>query len=123
MSYHVRVPRRVTRPPRTPAPYPLYPLSNAQPLPPGIKLVPLQESASWWTPNRKMMAGIAIVIFIIALLVWLDRRDEPPPRRRRSDVKKQSTAQMAKNLYERLKDRGGIDETTMRSLAQLARNA
>ena len=123
MSYHVRVPRRVMRPPRTLAPYPLYPLSNAQPLPPWMKLVPLQEAASWWTPNRKMMAGIAIVIFIIALLVWLDRRDEPPPRRRRSDVKKQSTAQMAKNLYERLKDRGGIDETTMRSLAQLARNA
>lgn len=124
MSYHVPKPRLVRRANTTQlAPYPLYPLSEAQALPPEIPLTPIAE------PNRnarRFFIGFVVVVALLALLAWLDSRsdgDEDGPVPGRSPIRKQSTAQMAKNLYERLEARGGASDTTMRSLAQLAKNA
>lgn len=122
MGYHVAKPRRSRAPIR--AAVPLYPLASAQQnLPANVPLVPLQAPPD--NSKKKLLIGILLVVGLLALLAWLNSREEklesnPRPR---SDVKKQSTAQMAKNLYRRLEARGGVSESTMRSLAQLARKA
>jgi hypothetical protein len=73
---------------------------------------------------KALVAVIVIIAIVLAILWWLDRLSaQNRVRRNPSPVQKQSTAQMAKNLYQRLQARGGVDETAMRSLAQLSRNA
>lgn len=145
MSYHVPPVRRVVSRRRTrPAPYPIYPLSVAHPLPPDVPLLPIKPSGdglSSETPpraasdTRKIVLGILVVVALMAFLAWLERRErdegadeegEPEPlrlNRPRSNIRKQSTAQLAKTLHERLEDRGDADAATMRTLARLAKDA
>lgn len=135
MSYHLppsRVPGLLARPQqRQPLPpYPIYPLAAAQPLPPGVELQPLPRQRRFGL--REILIGVAVVLVIMLVLYWLDQRRR---RRERAEVRanareverinsrKRSTAQMAKDLYRRLEERGGANETTMRSLAQLSKNA
>lgn len=130
MTYHVPRPRRVGLLPQ-PAPYPVYPLSSAQP-PSGVPLVPLPGPTEHRpaTPpvGKRLLVGALIVVALLALLAWLNRQedsedDDDDGVRPVDHIRKQSTAQMAKNLYERLDERGGVSESTMRSLRQLAKNA
>lgn len=122
MSYHLHEPRRISRraaPQRVQVPtYSLAPYENLLPL------SAAEPPQSGLTPTaKKVIAIIVVVLLVLALLWWLDQREKREVKPNRSPIRKQSTAAMAKSLYERLQDRGGVDETTMRSLAQLSRNA
>lgn len=105
-----------------PARVPVYPLQAAPP-----QLLPLSEaqaSSAGLSREKKLLIVVVVILAVVALLWWLDRREKDQlQKNKRTRVRKQSTAAMAKNLYQRLQDRGGVDETTMRSLAQLSRNA
>lgn len=128
MSYHVASPRRVSRRPRTAGreldaytsllgngvpQYPLVPLSQA----PQSLAQPSDHRM------RNLILVVVVVLLVAALLWWIDKQNEKVVKPNRSRAKKQSTAAMAKNLYKRLDDRGGVNDTTMRSLQQLGRNA
>jgi hypothetical protein len=120
MTYHV-VPLPA---PRQAAPSPSYLRGVAlQPLP----SAPLGEAPArrGLSPQMKaLVVAIVVVLIVVALLWWIERMSgERELQRNSRSPRKQSTAQMAKNLYQRLQDRGGVDHTTMRSLAQLSRNA
>lgn len=127
MSYHLSVPRRVTarRLPQQPPVYPLYPLASIHPVPPGVSLSPLpSQDARERDVGRKILIGIVVVVVILAILAWLGEQERGVERNRGQERRvKRSTSQMAKDLYERLEGRSGVSETTMRSLAQLARGA
>jgi len=76
---------------------------------------------------RKFLIGIGVVV-AIALVMYLIEQHGSPPRkmtknRRRSTAKKMSTGELAKNLYSRLERRGGVADTTMRSLRTLSQKA
>jgi hypothetical protein len=77
------------------------------------------------SPQMKaLLVAVVVVVVVLALLWWLDRLSQQREVQRNSrSPRRQSTAQMAKNLYERLQGRGGASDSAMRSLAQLARNA
>jgi len=123
MSYHVPPPRRVALRRPDPPTYPLYPLALHE-VPPEVPLVPLSQNARDRDVGRKILIGIAIVVVILAVLAWLEERERKVERNAgRERREKRSTAQMAKDLYARLEQRGGVSETTMRSLAQLSREA
>ena len=70
--------------------------------------------------RQDVLLLIVVVLVVIAVLWWLNEQQKPL-KPNRSRVKKQSTAEMAKNLYKRLEDRGGVNDTTLRSLQQLGR--
>jgi len=121
MSYHRAVPQDV----------PLYPLPQQQParLPAlalsggsSVQLYPLPAPKPWWK-NKWLLAAAAVVV-IALVLYWMERqRRAKIEKNSRRRVRRQSTAQMAKNLYERLEECGGVQEPTMRSLSRLARKA
>jgi len=71
--------------------------------------------------KRELMVAIAVIVLLIAFMYWVNQQ-ERPVQRNRSRVKKQSTQEMAKNLYKRLDGRGGVNDTTMRSLRALGAN-
>lgn len=121
MSYHIATPRRVSRRrSAASAPVPYYPLPGASPL----QMLPLADAQpAPRDKTKELLIALAVVIVIAALLWWVDQQNQKPVERNRSRAKKQSTAAMAKNLYKRLESRGGVNETTMRSLQQLGRNS
>lgn len=111
MSYHIG-------PSPTPAPlapaiqphqYPLLPLSQV----PSTALAPSGLDA-----NTKRIL-IIIGIFLLAAIVFA-MLSKSKPVKRNAPVKRLSTPELAKNLYERLERRGGASETTMRSLKAYA---
>lgn len=124
MSYHLPA-RRVTRPSAQPLAYPLYPLAALHQVPPEVPLAPLpSQNARERDIGRKVLIGVVVVVVILAFLAWLDARDRRVERNARQERRdKRSTAQMARDLYDRLEERGGVSETTLRSLAQLSRDA
>ena len=126
MSYHVAKPRRLSRrrrpAARTAVPYYPLPASGAP-----YQLLPLSDAAlpapAPRDRTKELMTVLVIVVIIAAVLWWVDQQNQKELKPNRSRAKKQSTAAMAKNLYKRLEARGGVSDTTMRSLKQLGRNA
>lgn len=111
MSYHIG-------PSPSPAPlapaiqphqYPLLPLSQV----PSTALAPPGLDA-----NTKRIL-ILIGIFLLAVIVF-SMLSKKAVRPNRAPMKRVSTPELAKNLYERLERRGGANETTMRSLKAYA---
>lgn len=98
---------RLRHQPAPPAPvYPLIPLSQAQ-------IAPQQ-------PHKKeLVVAAVVIILLIAFMYWMNREGAKPVQPNRGRAKKQSTKEMARNLYKRLEDRGGVNDTTMRSLRAL----
>jgi len=97
-------------------------------VPPGMQLVPLQPLQAPPVTQReafdlkKLLMVVVVVIAILVLMYWLDKMsNQEPARPVRPNTRKQSTAEMARNLYSRLEKRGGVATTTMRSLKQLGR--
>jgi hypothetical protein len=72
-------------------------------------------------PMKAMMTGLIIVILIMAFLWWLDQKNQKPMTPNRNRASKQSTKEMANNLYKRLEKRGGANPGTLRSLKALGR--
>jgi hypothetical protein len=106
---------------RTPEPQPYR-------VPPGMQLVPLQPLQSAPLQRqpgpdlKQLLLVVVVVIAILVLMYWLDKMsNQQPARPVRPNTRKQSTAEMARNLYNRLEKRGGVATTTMRSLKQLGR--
>lgn len=74
----------------------------------------------------KIAIGVIVVIIVLAIAYWLWQQQQAaarPVTRNRRPVSKQSTAEMARALFKRLEERGGVNETTMRSLQQLGRRS
>lgn len=69
----------------------------------------------------KIAIGVIVVIIVLAIAYWLWQQQAKPVVRNRRPASKQSTAEMARALFKRLEERGGANETTMRSLQQLGR--
>jgi len=126
MSYHLAAPRS-----RSLADS-IHPLYSLQPLPTQPQhALPVLAQAPEKKPMdpelRKFLIGIGVVV-AIALVMYLIEQHGSPPRkmtknRRRSTAKKMSTGELAKNLYSRLERRGGVADTTMRSLRTLSQKA
>jgi hypothetical protein len=113
MSYHLAHPRRQRE--ELPPPVAYYQPSG---------LVPLSDATSPQLShgmNKGLVIAVVVVVVILLLLWWLDPGDSRPDLQR-NPVKKMSTAELAKNLYERLERRGGTHPTTMRSLERYARD-
>jgi hypothetical protein len=87
-----------------------------------VTLLPLSDLPS--APAHGMSRGflIAIAIAIVLLfLVWLLTPKDERKQLRSNPVRKMSTAELAKNLYERLERRGSANPSTMRSLEAYSR--
>jgi hypothetical protein len=128
MSYHLVAPSSLAD-----SIHPLYALSPMpQPQRPAVAS-PLPPVLGQEVPKpgmdpmvKKVMVGIAVVLVIAALVYWLDqqmKQGEAPVRKNRGAAKKMSTGELAKNLYSRLERRGGVSDTTMRSLRALSRKS
>lgn len=118
MSYHIdhlpgagRPAQRTTAAPA----YAYYPLAMAAP--------PEPPPAQGMDPILKvvlLVIAIALVIYLIDQMLG----DAEPEAPRRNPGKKMSTRDMARTLYERLEKNGAkVNETTLRSLAQIGRKA
>lgn len=128
MSYHLVAPASMAD-----SIHPLYSLtpmpSAQQPTPvsqPALPVLGQSKPAGMDPTVKKVLIGLAIVLAVAALVYWLDQQleaAEKPVRRNRGPAKKMSTSEMAKNLYSRLERRGGVSDTTMRSLRALSRNS
>jgi len=70
--------------------------------------------------TKGMLIAFAVVVLILAFMWWMDS-DKKPVTPNRSRAKKQSTKEMANNLYNRLDRRGGANGATMRSLRGIGR--
>jgi hypothetical protein len=124
MSYHVSQPRRVSRRrlPAATGAVQYYPLPGPGVLP--YQLLPLADVApAPRDKTKELLMVLAVIVVIAAIMWWVDQQQQKELKPNRSRAKKQSTAVMAKNLYKRLEDRGGVSDTTMRSLKQLGRKA
>jgi hypothetical protein len=83
--------------------------------------VPAPASSTILGIPKDVLIVIVVVLVIVAVMWWINEQDKKALKPNRSRAKKQSTADMAKNLYKRLEDRGGVNDTTLRSLQQLGR--
>ena len=110
MSYHIGPsPAPVSLAPAIqPHQYPLLPLSQV----PSTALAPPGLSAN---TKRVLVIGILLVAMIVLSMI-----SKKTVTRNRAPVKRVSTPELAKNLYERLERRGNANETTMRSLKAYA---
>jgi hypothetical protein len=89
-------------------------------------MVPLGQVSLLPVPKpdmmKTMMTGLLIVVLLMAFLWWLDQQNQKRPvTPNRSRASKQSTKEMANNLYKRLDKRGGANPGTLRSLKALGR--
>ena len=110
MSYHIgsSAPHALA-PAIQPHQYQLLPLSQVPSAPAPIMLL---------DQNTKRIL-IIIGILLLAALVF-SMLSKKSAKVTRNPVKRVSTPELAKNLYERLERRGGAHETTMRSLKAYA---
>jgi hypothetical protein len=113
MSYHYPQRHSVPRSSQPQQAVPTYPLVPMTPLS-GAMIAPPRPLLT-----RRQMLMIAAVILVVAALWWMNQREVKAATPNRSRMKKQSTKEMAKNLYKRLENRGGANDTTMRSLRSL----
>jgi hypothetical protein len=99
------------------APYPMYPL--AAPPPPLLQPLPPPQTKTL----DPMVKALVVVVVIAVLLYVADRMTEGKPEPVKPNPgKKMSTRDMAKKLFDRLERNGTkVNDTTMRSLAQLGR--
>lgn len=111
MSYHIGPSPRVVplAPAVQPHHYPLVPLAQV----PSTALAPVGMSPA--TKRALVILGILILV-LIAITAFSKKKTV----KRNAPVKRLSTPELAKNLYERLERRGGASETTMRSLQAYA---
>jgi hypothetical protein len=111
VSYHIGPsPAPVSLAPAIqPHQYPLLPLSQV----PSTALAPPGLSAN--TKRVLVIIGILLVAMIVLSMI-----SKKTVTRNRAPVKRVSTPELAKNLYERLERRGNANETTMRSLKAYA---
>lgn len=111
MSYHIGPSPTPTplAPAIQPHQYPLLPLSQV----PSSALAPPGLDA-----NTKRILIILAVLLLAAIAFAMFSKSKPV--KRNAPVKRLSTPELAKNLYERLERRGGAHETTMRSLKAYA---
>lgn len=114
MSYHIGP---------SPAPQSLVPAIQ----PHHYRLLPLsQVSPESATPLARIDPGTKRVLIIIGILLLavivfaMLSRKGASKEVSRNPVKRLSTPELAKNLYERLDRRGGASETTLRSLKAYA---
>lgn len=70
---------------------------------------------------RRLLIAAAVIFVALVVAYWLYKRSRRRVRRNRAA--RTSTAEMARQLHRRLEERGGVSDTTLRSLAQLARKA
>lgn len=114
MSYHLGpspIPQPLVRP-RYTAPQPVYeflPLAQVPSQPTGLVLDA--------TTKRVL---IAVGLFLLAVVLFYMFRGKPLAKNHRP-IKRASTPELAKNLYDRLERRGGANEATMRSLKAYSR--
>lgn len=125
MSYHLVAPSSLAD-----SIHPLYalsPMPTQQPVASPPPVLGQETPAPGMDPTlKKVLIGVAVVLVIAALVYWLDEQmgeSSKPVRKNRGAAKKMSTGELAKNLYSRLERRGGVSDTTMRSLRALSRNA
>lgn len=114
----------VVQPPARRRALPTYPLPSQQPArPPVHPLAQAPAQALGFPPG--VLVAIVVVVLLVLLLWWVDQKQTAPVRRNtgRQRAKKQSTKEMARNLYKRLEQRGGVHDTTMRSLKQIGRRS
>jgi hypothetical protein len=88
--------------------YPLVPLSQV----PSTTLAPVGMSPA----TKRALILLAILIVVLVAITVFSKK----PVKRNSRMKRRSTPELARNLYERLERRGGANETTMRSLQAYA---
>jgi len=110
MSYHLGPsPAPIALAPSVqPHHYPLLPLSQAP-----------SALATGMDPGTKRLL-IIIGILLLAIIVFSMLSKKKTVTRNRAPVKRLSTPDLAKNLYERLERRGNANEATMRSLKAYA---
>jgi hypothetical protein len=83
-------------------------------------LVPIEQRKA--EVKKAWMMGLVVVILLLLLLWWMDQQsDKRPVERNRGRASKQSTGEMARNLYKRLEKRGNANPATMRSLKAIGR--
>lgn len=122
MTYHLVKPRLMAD-----SSHPVYSLQTAAPPP----LVPLSQALEAQKPPmdprlKKIIIGVIVAVVVAAVAYWISQQEAPsrPVRpNRRGAAKKMSTNELAKNLYSRLEKRGGVADTTMRSLRALSKNS
>jgi hypothetical protein len=94
-------------------------------MPPLLPIVPLAQVPSSEPvisdTTKKLITAVVILVLIVGILYLMDGQ-KAPLKRNPSRLKKASTAELAKRLYDRLDGQSRASETTMRSLAQIARN-
>jgi hypothetical protein len=104
----------------SPSPIPLAPAIQ----PHQYQLLPLSQVPSATLAPPGLDAGTKRILIIIGLLLLaalvLSMLSKKSVTRNHRPVKRVSTPELAKNLYERLERRGGAHETTMRSLKAYA---
>lgn len=118
MSYHL--PARRGQGPSRPPLYALDAFGPSVPLSQVPPTAPARENAA----IRKLIIAVVVIAAVVALIWWLNeqrKKMEANPKPRRAS--RQSTKEMARNLYRRLERRGGANERVMRSLAQLGSDA
>lgn len=87
-----------------------------------VTLLPLSDLPT--SPVRGISRGLLIaiaIVIVLLFLLWLLAPREERRQLQRNVVRKMSTAELAKNLYDRLERRGSANPTTMRSLEAYAR--
>jgi hypothetical protein len=106
----------------------IYGLEGAQ----GQQYLPLPAQAPVYHPlaivdpaprsiTKVIVTIIIVVVIIAAILYILSQMGGESKAVKSNPVKKMSTRDMAANLYKRLDERGGANDTTLRSLQQLGR--
>lgn len=98
------------------------PRVRSAPVPPLLPIMPLAQvpESGMSATTKKVIVIVVVLLLIVGLLYLMDERRAP--KRNPSRLRKASTAELAKRLYDRLERNGRAHETTMRSLAQISRN-
>lgn len=111
MSYHIGPSPGAAplAPAIQPHQYPLLPLSQV----PSSALAPVGLDAN----TKRVLIIIGVLLLALFVLSMLSKKSVT---RNHRPVKRVSTPELANNLYERLKRRGGANETTLRSLQAYA---
>jgi hypothetical protein len=96
---------------------------------PGATMVPIAPTSlsTGMSPSvKKIIAIIAVIVIVLAIAEVIRRAmaaKRPEPMTRNQAVRRLSTPQLAKTLYDRLEKRGNAKPETMRSLHAYARKA
>lgn len=109
MSYHIGPSPSPLAPAIQPHQYQLLPLSQVPAVPAPIMLLDAN--------TKRILIAIGILLLLALVFSMFSKKGVT---RNHRPVKRVSTPELAKNLYERLERRGGANPTTMRSLQSYA---